>query len=230
MPLLLRSFFLLMALNLIAEYFEYVPGIYFTKPLLLTVLSIWFYLQVKENWTVSQKWVLAGLVFSIGGDTLLMFVENGGAAELFFTLGLGSFLLTHICYTIGFLKYGAIKEGRVARQIWLITPLALYFLVNLWILYPALPPDLKIPVVIYSLAITIMAISAINLQGLFPQKSFPILLTGVLLFVFSDTIIGLNKFIIPIPYARLLIMIPYLIGQYLIAISFGQLTNNDSPT
>lgn len=222
MPRLLQLFFLLMVFNLAAEYCEYVLGIYLTKPLLLTVLSLWFYLTVKSDWVSSQKWILAGLIFSIGGDTLLMFVENGGASSLFFTLGLGSFLVTHICYAVGFLKYEDPQKGRVARQLWLAIPLVIYFIINLWILYPALPADLKIPVIVYSSMITIMALTAVNLQGLFPEKHFPLLLMGVLLFVFSDTIIGLNKFITSIPYARLLIMIPYLLGQYLIATSFSK--------
>jgi uncharacterized membrane protein YhhN len=42
-------------------------------------------------------------------------------------------------------------------------------------------------------------------------------MAGVLLFVLSDSLIAANKFGQPVPYARVLIMSTYLLGQYFIA-------------
>jgi uncharacterized membrane protein YhhN len=39
---------------------------------------------------------------------------------------------------------------------------------------------------------------------------------GAVMFVFSDFILAWNKFVDPIQYSRLLIMIPYYTGQFLL--------------
>ena len=82
--------------------------------------------------------------------------------------------------------------------------------------------DLKIAVVIYSVVICLMAIAALNLKNKMPSAVFYMLFSGVLLFLFSDSIIALNKFGgegLPIPYHRIMIMCTYIIAQLLIAIS-----------
>ncbi|MDV7397890.1 lysoplasmalogenase family protein, partial [Arthrospira platensis SPKY1] len=76
-----------------------------TKPLLLTLLSLWFYLELRPLRTRAVRLIQAGLIFSIGGDTLLMLVGNGPKNEDFFLLGLGSFLLAQISYLAGFLSF-----------------------------------------------------------------------------------------------------------------------------
>ena len=67
-----------------------------------------------------------------------------------------------------------------------------------------------------------MAITALNLKTKLPSGIFFILFFGVLLFLFSDSIIALNKFKsndLQIPYPRVLIMCTYITAQFLIAFS-----------
>lgn len=219
MPILLILFFVLSILNLLGEAYNSIPLVYATKPLLVSTLALWFFQQTRTKRTRAERLLFLGLIFSIAGDTLLMFVEHGGGGDLLFTLGLGSFLLTHIFYTLAFNVYQSIKNGFLNRQKWWMIPFFIYLFVNTFFLYPDTPTELQIPVIVYSCAITLMAISALNLCGYFPKAGFPMLMLAVLLFVLSDTIIGWNKFktaVIAIPQPRLLIMIPYLLSQYLL--------------
>lgn len=218
--ILLILYLLLSLLHLYAEQQRLEPLILSTKPLLLTLLSLWFYLRSRPLLGRDVRFILAGLIFSIGGDTLLMLVGNGPKNEDFFLLGLGSFLLAQLCYLVGFVSFSGAGEGSVARKPWRAWPFLLYWIVILATLWPHLPGPIRLPVGVYSLAIMGMATAAYNLRPLLPKEIFWGLLAGVLLFVLSDSLIAVNKFMEPevrIPQARVLIMATYLLGQYLIA-------------
>ncbi len=214
---LLWLFAIFSLLNIIGELVEYIPLIFITKPMLMILLSLWFYLETKENPTRFARYILGGFVFSIFGDTFLMFIENGAGGEIFFLLGLGSFLITHLFYVAAFLEYQKTEIGFIAQNKWLFLPFAAFLLMNTAFLWDGIPMDMKIPVVIYSSAIVAMTMSCLNLKTKTLKTSFQILFSGVLLFLISDTLIGINKFHTKLSYARIMIMIPYLLGQYLIA-------------
>ena len=225
--ILLPLFFLLCLINLIAEFQGFIVLIFFTKPLLLTVLAVYFFLHSEALPRPLRYYILAGLLWSVAGDTFLMFVENRPGYEHFFLFGLGSFLITHLCYLRGFLSHPQWKKGWVAQRPWLLALFLLYLLGNSLFLWPDLPNSFKLPVLIYSAAIIAMTAAALNLKGLMASPAFTILLMGVLLFVASDSIIALNKFKsaqLSIPYPRLLIMMTYLMGQFLIV--RGSLAND----
>ena len=57
---------------------------------------------------------------------------------------------------------------------------------------------------------------ALNRFGNGHPISFSLVFTGSLLFVFSDTMIAVNRFLTPIPYEGILIMTTYISAQYLI--------------
>lgn len=214
----LYLFFVFTILNLIAEYFRIQPLIYFSKPMLMITLGVWFYLKTKANIKFS-KFILLGIIGAFFGDTFLMFVEDGGN-QIFFLLGLGSFLITHIFYLIAFMAYPSKEKGFIQKNLWLLILFAGYLIGNTWYLMPDIPSDLQIPVTIYSTAIILMAVAGLNLKGKMPENIFRILFAGIILFIISDTIIGLNKFKsqeLTLWNPRLLIMITYITGQYLIA-------------
>jgi uncharacterized membrane protein YhhN len=85
------------------------------------------------------------------------------------------------------------------------------------VLLPNMDAAMQLPVAVYALAITAMVGSVTNLQGLIDASIFRPLLAGVLLFLLSDTLIAVNKFLTPLPLAGLAIMATYLLAQYLIA-------------
>jgi uncharacterized membrane protein YhhN len=185
-----------------------------TKPLLMLVLALYFYQNIAKNLdTGSKKWlypILIGLICSISGDTWLIWDDNTS-----FMLGLGSFLLAHLSYFVGFYQYPSENKGLLHQKpIFALPMLVFWFCIN-YFLWQNLA-DLKIPVIVYSGVITLMTLGAIHLSGKIGSLA-NLLLCGVALFVLSDTMIAINKFYTPIPYSALWIMTTYLLGQYCIA-------------
>lgn len=148
-----------------------------------------------------NKYLLSiGLIFGSIGDILLTNSE-----EIFFILGLGSFLIGHIFYIIYFIKnYQYNLKGLILSIFIIIASIGLSFM-----LIPALSKNFLLPVLIYIITITIMTIST----TFYKNFNF-IVITGAILFLISDTIIAWNKFIHPIPHSHLYIMILYYLGQW----------------
>lgn len=214
-PLLLL-FGVIAITEIYAEITNNIQLIYIIKPLLLISLSLFYYQSIRLEKNQFSTMIFFGLTFSIGGDTFLMF-----QGSQFFIAGLGCFLITHIFYTIAFLNFKKNKLGLLASKKWLIIPFLLYLAMLLSYLWPDLN-DMKVPVLIYATVICLMAITAINLKTKLPSNIFYILFLGIMLFMFSDTIIALNKFksdVLEIPYSRIIIMSTYIIAQLLIALS-----------
>lgn len=216
---LLWVFIGLCFLNLWAEFEQHLLIIYLTKPLLVTSLAIFFFINTHSNRNRFSQLIFFGLCFSIIGDTILMFSENQAQSKHFFTWGLLSFLVTHVCYLLAFVHIQSFKNGWLRNNLWVIfCGLGLLF-GNIIFLWEDLPDGLKVPVIVYSTVIVMMAVSCINLKGTIPAIVFRGLLIGVLLFVLSDNIIALNKFkagTITLFQPRLLIMTTYLLSQFLI--------------
>src|SRR5688572_14757888 len=83
------------------EIFSHILGNSFlhhlAKPLIMPALG-WYYLG-SVKWSTSTAIVLVAIVFSFLGDTFLMYDSLN---QLYFMLGLGSFLLAHIFYAIAY--------------------------------------------------------------------------------------------------------------------------------
>ena len=78
--------------------------------------------------------------------------------------------------------------------------------------------SLLIPIIIYMITITIMAISASERNT--NPESYRLILLGAILFVLSDTLIAIDKFVVPVPFQTFLIMGTYVLAQYLICVGF----------
>ena len=214
--ILLLLFGIFSLVNIVAEATQSVNLIFATKPILMILLSLWFYLETRAKSVRFTRYILGGFILSIFGDTFLMFNENGVGGEIFFLLGLGSFLITHLFYVAAFLDYKKKVSGYVGQNKWLFLPFAIFLAMNTALLWEGIPIDMKIPVIVYSSAIVAMTMSCLNLKTKMSNQTFQILFGGVLLFLISDTFIGINKFHTALPASRILIMIPYLLGQYFI--------------
>lgn len=222
--IILLVFLFCALMNLWSEFQNWRLGILLSKPLLMSTLGIYFWLRTKENKTKFSFFILLGLILSIFGDSFLMFQNQGNH---FFLLGLSSFLLTHLFYVVAFLKYPSNKKGLVKRQPILVIPVLIFLIGNSWFLWEGLSGSLKIPVLVYSSVISGMILCAINLNGKLSKKAFQTILFGALLFMVSDTIIGITKFGgDTLQDTRMLIMPTYILGQYLI-VKGAILANNE---
>ncbi len=223
---LLIAFIAIAAANLFSGITNWTTGTYLTKPFLMTALSAWFYLNVKNNFSTFSKYILSGLLFSIAGDTFLMFANK---APRFFLFGLGSFLITHLFYIAAFIKYPNMKNGLVKHKAWVILPVVVYLFVFSWVLFPDLPHDFKIPVLTYGAVISTMLALCINMHKRVSNGSSLKLIFGAILFVVSDSVIAVGKFKamdLPPTTVGLLIMSTYLTGQYLIAKGSAESNNS----
>ena len=198
-------------LNLSSELINHPLGVMLSKPLLMPALALILYSGVRPLQRYHTM-ILAGLTFSWIGDVLLMFVEKGGQA--FFIFGLISFLAAHLSYIIAF--YGKASEsGYLKGRPLLVLPFLIYMVfINLW--WWNHLGAMQIPVMLYSIVITIMALSALNLRHIVSKAAWNSLFSGALLFVMSDSLLAINKFVHPIPEAGFLIMSTYILAQYFI--------------
>ncbi|GJM35717.1 MAG: hypothetical protein DHS20C18_47180 [Saprospiraceae bacterium] len=221
LPTIFLSLFLLFSLgNLIALATETPIDNYITKPCLMIWLGLYAYFRQGESLTSSDKWLLFGLFFSFGGDSLLLFADGRPGGETFFLLGLSSFLLTHLAYWMAFHKWPNQKTGLLSRRPLLLLPFVAYWAGMIYLLWPGMPPAMRIPVLVYSMVITVMAAKALHISPNLSVDKRWMLLAGVLLFVISDSIIALSRFTDLLPFSILAIgmaiMVTYLGGQLLI--------------
>jgi len=186
-----------------------------SKSLLLPTLLIW-------TWPISAKlpWLRLGIFASWVGDVLLL----KGEEELFFMLGLGSFLIAQIAYGYTFLKTDNKEKGLLRQKPLYALPVLVLAVAIYVYLYPTLG-EMLIPVSIYVCAISFMVLSAINRRG-FERKGSTVLIIAVFSFMLSDALLAINKFVMPIPRASVWIMLTYIMAQYGIAQSYWLAAKN----
>lgn len=213
--ILLVAYFLIGVLEVISISGDFNLLHQIAKPLLMPTLAVFYLLIVKKS-DVSISWViLISLLFSWLGDVFLMFQTE---EPIYFILGLGSFLIAHILYIVCYIKMSSTdkidkdKRPRLARYDFFIV---LIWMTLITVLFPVLG-EMKIPVVLYSMTITGMALAALHRYQKTVTMSFWMVMIGALIFMLSDSMIAINKFLEPIPNASILIMTTYIIAQYLI--------------
>ena len=185
-------------------------AIYLTKPLACIFLLVFSLSNYEEART--RNLLLGGILFSLLGDTILMF-----PGELVFLVGLGSFLIAQILYTVTFFRLGSKPFGSVVTKLWLLTIL-LYLLLFMFYL-KELVGDMFVPILFYALAISLMLSMAIGLKNVIGKRPWAFIVLGAAFFVLSDSLLAIDKFAQPLPINRLLIMSTYLIAQF--GIVFG---------
>lgn len=200
----LIAFMLFCLIDFFGIYLDKQMMVDFAKPMLMITLFWYYYSNAKKL----NKYFVLGLFFSFLGDILLL-----GAGEMYFVFGLLFFLIAHVFYIIMVLKIIQItkpKEFIIAS-----VPFLLLFLVLMNVLYAGLG-SMKIPVIIYAMTISFFGIVSLILYLQAKIKISLLLLVGVLTFITSDTILALNLFYKKQSFYPLLIMMTYVLAQYLI--------------
>lgn len=157
---------------------------------------------------------LAALFFSWMGDILLMFQE---AKPVFFMSGLGAFWLAHAFYILDYKKV-AVASGKIYGSKYSIIQALIisgYAIFLIAVVYDNLG-EMKIPVILYAVVISVMLWSVFSRRGKTFPGSFYFVAAGSALFVLSNSLLALNKFWSPLPEADLFIMATYISVQFLI--------------
>ena len=224
----LALYLVLLTAELVAVYFGRAEAEFFVKPLLMPALA-WYYCRIEPDLkSASSRLFLVALFFSWIGDTSLMFVpaspadvELMGIAKhpLLFLAGLGGFLITHLLYIKVFYDLPGNSPGflSVKPSHPAIIALFLYFAGLMMLVFPALPAEMKIPVIVYSATIAGMVLTAWNRRGNTSDISWKETLAGALMFLFSDSLIALGKFTFPDWHTHFPVMLLYTLGQLYIA-------------
>jgi uncharacterized membrane protein YhhN len=176
-----------------------------TKPLPVICLALWVYRGQRGRYNTL---ISGGLLLSALGDILLEWGEST------FLAGVIAFLFAHILYTGAFLG-----RTRALKPIHAI-PFAVWGILVYALLYRNLD-GMTIPVAVYVIVICTMMWRAAaqvgtSIASASDEKAGAL---GAASFGFSDTLIALNRWYAPVPYARYFIMILYWLGQFGIALS-----------
>lgn len=194
--------------NWIASDQKWTIVIYITKPATMLALLWWIWLGV--GWGSAMLWFTLGAILCLAGDIFLMVPKD------MFLYGLVSFLLGHVCYIIG------LNNTAPYFSLWggvLVILLGAYLV---W-LYPKLAGGLgekgkaalKIPVLVYSLVISLMVYSALMTWNRSGWSTIAALLVslGAVFFFTSDSMLAWDRFLKPLSHARLKVMLTYHLGQ-----------------
>jgi uncharacterized membrane protein YhhN len=206
-----HSWIFLFAIILVAELFGILLGStliqQICKPLLMPVLAIHFISRSASKTWKEGKWVIPALFLSWLGDILLMFQDKD---SLFFLAGLASFMLAHVCYII---LFHSIRVREMIKSKILPVIVVVIYYSTLISFLSAYLGDMKLPVRIYGIVISIMLILAWHMWELKKNSAGKWMLVGAVLFVMSDSILAINKFYDSFELAGVAIMLTYGLAQ-----------------
>ena len=146
-----------------------------------------------------------GIVMSLVGDVALSMEGDD-----WFVYGLSAFLVAHIAYIIGF-----IKLTRKMSQWEIVIPVLFYGIILNYGLWPYMG-DLRPYITGYAFVLLVMCLLS------WQQTDKPILAVGGTLFVLSDSLLAVNKFAFPIPLADVLVMLTYMLAQWMLVVGFSE--------
>ena len=170
------------------------PLEYAAKPMALVALIGVTLTLVPEDESM-RTWFVVALVLSLAGDVFLMLPRN------LFVAGLASFLLGHVAYVLGF--------GVEQAWPWILVVGAVGACVGAPIVLALLRDghrELLGPVLAYMAVISVMVAAAAG-------EGDVLALGGAALFMFSDSVIAWNRFVRPLAWAPVTIMVTYHLGQ-----------------
>ena len=174
------------------------------KALLMPALLVWVLVAFEG---AAPRWLVLGLVFATVGDVAIIYV---------FELGILGFLVMQIFYIVGFISLGAVA-GLRARWPVALGYFAIWLGVNIGLGEQF--GELRIPVLVYSLAICVMASLG---AGVSTRVGI-----GAALFLVSDMFIAFGEVDIDFTGRAGVIMPTYLAGQYLIATGWARRVDPD---
>lgn len=190
--------------------------VYACKPMMMIILSSWFYFNSRRMGDRFTLLIQAGLFFSLIGDAALMFDHLD---QFYFIIGLGAFLIAQLCYTMAFVQNVADAGSNPGLLIalFLAALVITYGIVFGIDLMDRVDELMFVPVTIYAVAITCMGVGAALRFGRTYLPSFIMVFAGALLFIASDSILATHRFVRVVDHATWSVLLTYAMAQYLIA-------------
>ena len=163
---------------------------------------------------------IIGLFFSFLGD---LFLTQQG--QLFFLLGMGAFVLTHIFNSIYFFQLQPTWSKPFPPLIFTVLFIGVSFLV-VQLIGPGLG-SLKVPVLVYMTIIGVMGLLAVSVvtNRMYHFIALRYFIPGAAIFIVSDSILAMNTFYFDQPAIwDIPVMFSYGIAQCLLVNGFVQKT------
>jgi len=193
--------------------------LFIAKPATLLFLILWS-IQIT-GWQGSMLWFGLGLIFSLGGDVALLFSVR------WFLLGMGSFMLAHVAFIIGF-------NSPLPTFNW-FTALAIVIvvLIAVQVMRVILPGVARLPsarvmlpaTTAYGCALSLMWLSSLltlTNRAWVPGTAVWAILGGIFFFI-SDSTLSYDRFTQKLPHGRFWVHVTYHLG--IIGILIGAMSN-----
>ena len=181
------------------------------KPALLPLLALTTLAAAGSTESRNIKLLILAQLLGFTGDTLLLF---SGFKP--FIGGMVAFLLGHLCYIT---LFGGQSWKGLGLKVWIPALIVMSGMVAGLIYAIGVEGDLLIPMCVYGMVLMLLIFS--GLAGIFRCRggAWLLILTGTLLFTFSDALIALETFSEkPAGWIPATIMATYLAAQALLAV------------
>ncbi|HEY4929469.1 MAG TPA: lysoplasmalogenase [Acidimicrobiales bacterium] len=190
---------------------------YVAKPAVLALLTVAAAILPDAHTDLVDRrwWFVAALACCLIGDVLLMLPRD------LFVPGLVAFLVGHVLFIVGLLQppsppgtppFAFSTTGLLVAAVVALAVGA----VPATLIFRSLVRDgaatLLVPVAVYLVAILTMAVLAANVGN-------PAAAVGAALFVVSDSVLALNRFVRPIPRGDVAVHVTYHLAQGLLVLS-----------
>lgn len=196
---------------------------FITKLLLVPYLIflVYFFAGNKKR-PIAPLSILA-LFFSFIGDLALSFSGNPA-----FLAGMGAFMLTHICNSGYFWKLQQNSPVTIHTRI-LPGIVMLVIAAGIFILLSPYLGQLAYPIIIYMFLISVMAVLATGTAEaeLIKQTGKHCFIPGAFLFVVSDSLLAVNRFLLHNTAMAVLVMLTYGMAQFFLARGYMRVTATD---
>lgn len=173
-------------------------AVWWLKSAPIWILIYWAGTTLKG---ATRVWALLGLLFSVTGDITLALSDD------YFVAGLAAFLVAHLFYAFLFSRHIGFNVDRMPSFL-----LFIGMVIGICVLVLPQSGELFLPVFLYVFAICYMALMA--LMRNVAESHW--VRWGAMSFLVSDSLIGLDKFVLAVPYDTTFIMATYYLAQWLI--------------
>ena len=208
-------FFIVASLEVFSQYKNNTKIEFCTKPLLMPLLILFYIFGVLEGASMARvDWlIVVALIGGWAGDVFLMQKDK----EKWFLYGMVAFLINHIFYIISFFLSITNITNFNTWGFYLLGPalLMLIFMAPRPIKNAA---EMKIPLLVYLVAILLMHFTAILRLAEFQGLPFILVYVGSISFIFSDATIAVNQWDREVPQFGPIVMTTYILAQFYITL------------
>ena len=195
------------ALTVLSSVLGLLPLHFVCKPLTMVIAIGLVYLRASQVRAIQRfdLLLIAALTASMAGDVFLML--PGG----YFIPGLASFLVAHLFYIALFRLGTAWFPSHRALLLTLGVGAAMYA----WVWSGLTDPVLKVAVAAYVGIISLMVAQAMGRAMVLHDTASKAVALGACVFMLSDSLIAINRFVQPLPMVSLWVLTSYYVAQFL---------------